>query len=136
EDCVPVVLKLVGDNHSEKVQAAALDVLMRFRNRHITDRLLACYASMSPGLRSRTRDLLLSRPDSARAFLEAVDQKQIAPTDVPVDQLRQVTLHGDKDLDALVRKHWGSLQPGTPEEKLAVMRRLSNDLRAGMGDLA
>jgi putative membrane-bound dehydrogenase-like protein len=136
EDCVPVVLTLLGGHRPEKVQSAALDVLMRYRNRDITDRVIASYARMSPGLRSRARDLLLSRPDSARTFLQAVDQKKIAPTDVPVDQLRQVTLHGDKDLDALVRKHWGILQPGTPEEKLAVMRRLSNDLRAGTGDLA
>jgi putative heme-binding domain-containing protein len=136
EDCVPVVLKQVGGHQPDKVQLAALDVLLRFRNRDITDRVLASYPSLSPAVRSRTRDLLLSRPDSARAFLEAVDQKKIAPSDVPVDQLRQVALHGDKDLDALVRKHWGSLQPGTAEEKLAVMRRLSNDLRAGVGDPA
>jgi putative membrane-bound dehydrogenase-like protein len=136
EDCVSIVLTLVGGDQPEKVQTTALEVLMRFRNRDITETIISSYAQMSPGVRSRARDLLLSRPDSARALLEAVDQKKIAPADVPVDQLRQVALHGDKDLDALVRKHWGSLQPGTPEEKLAVMRRLSNDLRAGPGDLA
>ena len=74
------------------------------------------------------RDVLLARPATARAFLEKVDNKAIAAAEVPIDQLRQVALHGDPRLDALVRKHWGSIQPGTAEEKLAEIRRLSNDL--------
>src|SRR5262249_28712445 len=55
---------------------------------------------------------------------------------VPVEQLRPVARHHDPQLDALVRKHWGTVTPGTPEEKLAEMRRLANDLRAGRGDPA
>src|SRR5207302_1093394 len=31
-------------------------------------------------------------------------------------------------------KHWGNISGGTSEEKLAVVRRLNNDLRAGPGD--
>jgi putative heme-binding domain-containing protein len=47
--------------------------------------------------------------------------------------LRAVALHGDKTLDAVVKKHWGTIHGGTPEERLAEMRRISNDLRAGSG---
>src|SRR5262249_5652809 len=42
--------------------------------------------------------------------------------------------HGDTELDRLVRKHWGTVRRATPEEKLAEVRRLNNDLRAGPGD--
>jgi putative membrane-bound dehydrogenase-like protein len=136
EDCVPVVLKLIGSARPEKVQSAALGVLLRFDSREAINTVLASYEKMSPSLRSRSRDLLFSRPASTRVFLELVDRKKIAAAEVPMEQLRRVALHGDKELDALVRKHWGSLQPGTPEEKLAVMRRLMNDLRAGPGDPA
>jgi putative heme-binding domain-containing protein len=80
------------------------------------------------------RDVLFARAALTRAFLERVDKKAIAATEVPIDQLRQVALHGDPTLDTLVRKHWGSIQPGTAEEKLAELRRLSNDLHAGPGD--
>jgi putative heme-binding domain-containing protein len=74
------------------------------------------------------------RPASARAFLERIDRKEIDAAEVPVDQLRQVALYGDATIDALVHKHWGSVQRGTTEEKLAEIRRLTNDLRAGTGD--
>jgi putative heme-binding domain-containing protein len=80
--------------------------------------------------------VLLARPVSARAFLDRVDRGEIAATEVSVDQLRLVVLQEDPALDALIRKHWGAIRAGTAEEKLAEMRRLSNDLRAGTGDRA
>ena len=40
------------------------------------------------------------------------------------------------ELDALVRKHWGVVRSATPEDRLAVVRRLNNDLRGASGDAA
>jgi putative heme-binding domain-containing protein len=65
-----------------------------------------------------------------------VDAGRLAAKDVPVEALRLVALHKDRRLHEQVRKLWGNVQPGTPEEKLAEVRRLSNDLRAGVGDAA
>jgi putative heme-binding domain-containing protein len=70
------------------------------------------------------------------ALLERIDQHEIAAAAVPLEQLRRVALHGDARLDVLVHKLWGRIEAGTPEEKLAEMRRLNNDLRAGPGDRA
>jgi len=78
--------------------------------------------------------VLLSRKAGARAFLREIDAGHFAVKDVPTEQLRVVALHKDRALDDLVRKHWGNIKPGTPEEKLAEMRRLSNDLRASAGN--
>jgi putative heme-binding domain-containing protein len=78
--------------------------------------------------------VLLGRPGWALALLRAVDAKKIDAKEVTPEQLRQVALHRDRTLNALVRKHWGSIKPPTPEEKLAEVRRLNNDLRAGSGD--
>jgi putative heme-binding domain-containing protein len=132
--CVPAALAVLEGDHPDDVRDAALDAVAQFGNDSAAARLLAFYPKAQPALRSRLREVLMARPVSARAFLERVDRKEIPASEVPVEQLRAVKLHGDAKLDALVRKHWGSVQAGTPEEMLAEIRRLSNDLRAGTGD--
>jgi putative heme-binding domain-containing protein len=75
-------------------------------------------------------DVLLSRQHSAAALLAAIDAGQLRAADIAADQLRPVALYHDDALDALVKKHWGTIQGGTPEERLAEMRRINNDLRS------
>jgi putative membrane-bound dehydrogenase-like protein len=133
---VAAALTILEDDYSIEVESAALNVLVRHGDDEGASRLLDLYRKAPLSLRGRMRDVLLSRPATARAFLERVDSQAIAAAEVPVDQLRQVALHGDPKLDALVRKHWGRIQPGTAEEKLAEIRRLNNDLRAGPGNRA
>src|SRR5262249_1490479 len=64
----------------------------------------------------------------------AVDTGRIAVAEVTLDQVRPLARFTDARIDALVRKHWGNLKAATPDEKLAEVRRLNNDLRAGDGD--
>jgi putative heme-binding domain-containing protein len=78
----------------------------------------------------------LSRKPWAFALLKEVDAGRMAAKELTVDELRQVALLDDKQLNDLVRKHWGDIRSGTPEEKLAEMRRLNNDLRARSGNPA
>jgi hypothetical protein len=132
--CVAAVLTLLGGDEPEAAQLAALGALQHFDDDKLTDALLRLYPRLSPRLRVRACDVLLSRLRSARAFLQAVDQGCLAAKDIAVAQVRPVALFHDRGLDARVRKHWGSVTSGTPEEKLTEMRRLSNDLRAGTGD--
>ncbi len=130
----PQLLSLVHSSVPEQVRNAALDVLAGDSSEDVTQTLLADYAEMPTTLKSKVRDVLFSRPASALAFLQRVDAGTIAPDEAPVDQLRRLGLHENKAIDALVRKHWGNIGPGTPEETLATMRRFTNDLRAGSGD--
>jgi len=132
--CVPVLLNLVGDGEPEAVQVAALEALQHFDREEIAAALLRHYPKMPSRLRARTSEVLLSRKAWAGAFLHEIDTGHFAAKDVPTEQLRVVALHRERSLDDLVRKPWGNIRPGTPEEKLAEMRRLSNDLRAGAGN--
>jgi putative membrane-bound dehydrogenase-like protein len=134
--CVKTLLNLVAGREPAAVQLAALAALQRFEDKEIPRALLARYAKMSGNLRARVSQALLSRKGWARALLAEVDGGRIAAKDIPVEQLRVVALHKDEALNALVRKHWGRIGAGTPEEKLAEMRRLNNDLRAGGGHAA
>ena len=135
DTCLEPALKLLRDSKLTSVRLAALKLLSRFADQRITEELLRLYSEMNDPIRSRTRDVLLARSTSALAFLRTVDRGEFPPDEVSIDQLRRVALHNHALLDALVRKHWGNVRAGTPEEKLAEIRRINNDLRAGTGDL-
>ncbi|HEY3393181.1 MAG TPA: PVC-type heme-binding CxxCH protein, partial [Lacipirellulaceae bacterium] len=133
-DAVPVVLPLVDGDTPADVLQAALDVLVRFDEPAITDHLLREYSHLPPDLRAAVRNVLFARPVPTLAFLQRVDRGEFPTEEVPVDQLRHLANHHSESIDALVRKHWGNLAPGTSEERLATMRRYSNDLRAAPGN--
>jgi putative heme-binding domain-containing protein len=120
------------------IQAASLAALARFDDQRIAAALVEKLKQpeLEAALRTKCIDVLLARKAWAAALLAAVDSGAIPAKDITVDQLRVVALHADPALDAAVKKHWGRIQSGTPEERLAEMRRLSNDLRASAGDRA
>jgi putative membrane-bound dehydrogenase-like protein len=130
------LLELATGEHPAQVQAAAIRVLGRDADPRVADELLAAYRKKGELWRSRARAALLSRKGGARSLLTAVDAGRIDAKEIPLEELRVVALHRDAALDALVRKHWGTVNEGTPEEKLAEVRRLNNDLRAEAGDSA
>jgi putative membrane-bound dehydrogenase-like protein len=133
-DCIESLLKLLSAGESDAVRLAAMEALQRFEDARISDALLHGYGKMNVRLRSRARALLLSRKAWAFAFLKGVDRGTYPAAEVTVEELRPLALFKDKKLDEMARKHWGNVQPGTPEEKLAEIRRLTNDLRAEAGD--
>ena len=67
-------------------------------------------------------------------MLQRIDDGRLPREIVSTDHLRSLAAFSDSSIDGLVRKHWGRLATATPEEKLAEVRRLNNDLRAASGD--
>jgi putative membrane-bound dehydrogenase-like protein len=132
--CVEPLLKMIDGADLAPVRLAALVALQHFDQGRIAAALLRLYPRLTGGLRSRVADVLLGRRGWALRFLRAVDAGKLPAADITVEQLRPVAQYHDTELNRLVRRHWGNIQGGTPEEKLAEMRRLSNDLRAGTGD--
>jgi len=129
-------LELVLTDDAEAVRSAALRVLSRSDDPRIISNLITLHqSSPSAVLQSQIRDVLLGRKEFARAWLTAVDRGELSATATPLEQIRKVASFDDADLDALVAKHWGRLESATPEEKLAEVRRLNNDLRASNGNV-
>ncbi|MDX1928482.1 MAG: c-type cytochrome, partial [Pirellulaceae bacterium] len=132
---IDAVLVVLESEQDLAVRSAALQVLARFEDVRITQQLIACHQSSTPeSLKSQVRDVLLGRASSAKAWLTAIDRNEIEASSTSLEQVRRVALLGDSQLDALVTKHFGKLQSSSREEKLAEVRRLNNDLRAGEGD--
>ena len=120
----------------ETLQLAALDALPYFDVPDLPTQLLPHYDKLSARVRGRLRQVLLSRKQWARRVLQEVDAAHLPAADFSPEQLRVIALHDDKELNELVRKHWGNISSGTAEQKLAEMRRFNNDLNAGNGDPA
>jgi putative heme-binding domain-containing protein len=128
------LLPLISAERPDEIQQLSLGVVGRFDLPQIAQHLMAVYSTLPDASRNRAFEVLLSRPHSALALLQQVDAGALSPQALSVDQLRRIALHQDDALNELVRKHWGNIQQGTPEEKLATVRRFNNDLRAGSGD--
>jgi len=134
---VEPALTLIESEQPAAVRLAALQVLAQFDDPRVIAKLIAVHrTSDSDPLKSQIRAVLLARPTSAKAWLSAVERGEVPAAATPLEQIRRVALLADSQLDALVAKHWGKLQGSTREEKLAEVRRLNNDLRAGGGDAA
>ncbi|HYV28392.1 MAG TPA: c-type cytochrome, partial [Candidatus Eisenbacteria bacterium] len=127
------ILGLVISGEPESIQLAALGALQRMPNTD-SGKLLEIYPTLKGRVRSKAREVLLSREPSALAFLKEIDSGKLSTTEIPLEELPKIALLKDKESDDLVRKHWGNVTGGTPEEKLAVVRRFNNDLRAADGD--
>jgi putative membrane-bound dehydrogenase-like protein len=135
-DCVLVLLKLLGPKEATAVRMAALSGLQPFTDPRIAATVLDLYQRMPASLRGRAQSLLCSRPASALALLRAVDAGRIAPKDVALDLLRQVTRFQSEPINRLVHKHWGKIDPATPGEKQTRIRNITRTLSTGKGNAA
>lgn len=133
-EVIDPALHLLTTETRDDVLTATATMLSQFDDQRIAHQLLVLFQSSSPAVQMQVRDLMLSRKSLAKIWLAAVDDGTLPAKATPLEQIRRVALLGDKDLDALVIKHWGKLDGATREEKLAEVRRLNNDLRAAAGD--
>ena len=125
---------LLNDDEPEAIRSAAMAALGAYADKKIAAAVLACYPRLATALRSRARDLLFSRRNWALVLLDQIDTGQLPADEIPPEQLRRLAVYEDEKIDALVLRHWGNITGGTPQERLAEVRRLNNDLRAGVGD--
>jgi putative membrane-bound dehydrogenase-like protein len=132
---VESLIGLAESDQPDSVRAASVRLLARADDAEIGARLLKLHQSSgSEELKSQIRGVMLSRKSLASVWLNAVEKGDIAASLTPLDQIRLVALLEDENLNSIVTKHWGRLQGATAEEKLAEVRRLNNDLRAGSGN--
>ena len=132
---IPVLLTLACEDVGEtQLRFAVLARLARFDDPAIAERVLAAYDQQDQFWKSAACELLVSRANWAAKLLDAVDAGTIPATAISADGVRRMAQHHDAALDARLVSRFGRFRESTPEERLAVVRRLNNDLRAGTGD--
>ncbi len=118
----------------EPIRLAAMMALAKCDDQAIGPWLLSKYSGLPKNLKPRTLDILAARNSTARLLLDAIEAGDIPPGDVTIEQIRQIAAHKNAELDESLTHIWGKVRAATPEERLAVVRRLNNDLRAAVGD--
>ncbi len=132
---VRLLTALVLDElESTEIRLAAIDAVARFARSDVCDALLKIYPSSNPPLRDRLQSALLSRPEWATRFLAEFDAKLLPVTDLTAERWQGIVQRLDLESRSTISRLWGRVSPPTPEERLAEVRRLNNDLRAEIGN--
>ncbi len=85
--------ELLDIRHAQPVQLAAVEALSRFPDRAAGAALVAAWPGFSPRLRSAAAESIFSRGEWVATFLDAVEKKKIAATDVDPARLKLLQGH-------------------------------------------
>ena len=133
---VEPLLRLAASDPSTSIQSAALSALAYFDEERIG--VAVRTGSLKGPSKSQAVELLCSRPVWARELLAAIDEKELLPKDVPVDQVRQLHLlfQDEGKQRARVTKIWGQVQLQTPLQKQGRISAVTQLLGRRRGDVA
>ena len=134
ETLVPKLLQWLSVTTNESTRKFLLQAVARFESTTIAHELLGLYRVQTSATQKLVLEILTSRSEWSKLLLAAVEHGAIESSEITVGQIARISLHRDMQLDERVKQIWGKVGPGTPEEKLATMRRFNNDLRAFSGD--
>lgn len=137
EAVVPMVAILKSGNPAS-LKRGILQAASRFDDRRIAEALLTSYESQIAGdqaLREDALRALAGRKEWAAELIHFINEWKVPARHVPVDVVRQLSLHKDADIDAAIEKHWkGLLATGPTEAKEKEMARIKAVIQTGLGD--
>jgi putative heme-binding domain-containing protein len=132
---IPALLRVLQSSSDTNIRLTAIGSLQRYDDPRIAESILELYPRLNDALRSGAQALLASRSAWATEFLKAIDAGTIA-RNLPLEIVRTLKHYSDKQIVALVEKHWGKVRPSTAAEKLAEMDRVGKIVTSGKGDAA
>jgi putative membrane-bound dehydrogenase-like protein len=104
EDARPLLEKVLQPGEPLAVQAAAIECAAAFREDGVAELLLDAWPALSPGLRTRAGEALLSRPVWLGQFLTAVEEGRVKVFEVPAARVDLLRRHPDAGVAARVNR--------------------------------
>jgi putative heme-binding domain-containing protein len=132
--CVPVLLGVLTGARDDALRLQALAALQAYPDPRIGETVLGLYSKLTDEGRAAALAALASRKTWTLKLLEAVDQGKVEKAAVPLDVVRQLTVHRDARITELIARHWGKIDGATTAEMQAEIARLDGVLRGGTGD--
>jgi putative membrane-bound dehydrogenase-like protein len=131
-----ILVTLARTAKSEATRQVVLYALAGFGDVVVAKALIEQYSAASKAIRNRIVTLLLARKESALLLGRAVEAGAVPAKDISLDQVQQLARLGDAGIDAIIRKHWGSVAGQTTGEKQARIRSVLHMLNQKPGDVA
>jgi putative membrane-bound dehydrogenase-like protein len=103
-DVKSVIEHLLQPAQPQPLQSGALDVLAAFDDDGVVELLLAHWSGLSPTLRARAAETLLSRPSWVQALLDAVQSGDVATADIDPARIQLLMKHPDAEISSRVGK--------------------------------
>ncbi len=103
-DVKSVIDDLLQPAQPQQLQSAALDVLAAFDDGGVVRLLLDHWSGLTPTLRARAAETLLSRPSWVQALLDAVESGDVAVADIDPARIQLLMKHPDAKISSRVGK--------------------------------
>ncbi len=134
---VPGLVALFLSSSDTNIQKSAAAALQNFDDPEIAGKLLAARfrAGDRPGMPALLTGLLSKRASWALALLREVDRDPQKRSEIAREALERIRLYDQPEIQALLRKHWGSLR-SSPSEKQERMAQVAKIIAGGNGNAA
>jgi len=125
---------LLQARQPQSVQLAAIDALSVFPDAAVSELLLTRWSSMSPAVRARTTETLLSRATWTQSLLQAVSNNKVSKADISTSHVGLLSAHPDPAIRETVKNVFGSTASSSTEQRAEVVKAYQSAL-ALAGDL-
>ena len=132
DDSKNIMLKLLKLTEPFEVRAAVIETLGFYTHNQAAEILITNWRSLSPSLRSRAAETLLSRANWVTLFLDAVEAGSIARGEIDPARIQLLKAHPDKNIAQRVAKIFLSSPSGA---RLAVIKEYQSSLST-KGDIS
>jgi len=127
------LLKVVNAEAKETLVNESIRALGEVGGDDVGDALLARWARLSPTSRRLAAEVLVSRKPWAKALLTAVENKQVAPSDISATALRALSQNNDASIRQRAAKSIGRFR-ATDADKLKLIAEKKKIVLAGAAD--
>jgi len=126
-DLPPILQGLLRDSN---LRAPALRALASFDDPQTPAAILSVYPSLNTTEKRDALNSLASRAAYAKSLLTAVEQKQIASTEITAEMVRQLRNLKNPEIDELLTKVWGVARDSSADKQQEI-EKYRNIYRAG-----
>lgn len=117
---LPTLQKLLGQ--SKELREAAIRGMAQYNDPQVATALLGSYKDFDPAQRRMALGTLCSRVNSGRALLAAIEEKQIAGSDLTADLVRQLQFFDDQAINGKLEQVWGTARESAAEKVQLIER--------------